>query len=196
MEKIIAAIVTVFLVSPALAQPVTPAAPVAAEVTVVPGELEAPQPGADDLDEPVPDNPYYDDRSTAAAVIESLYNAISRSEYLRAWSYFEHEDGIDQQADFEAFAAGYQDTESVQLIVGPEVTEGAAGTIYYAIPAAIEATMADGTTARFAGCYTLRLAQPAVQATPPFRPMAITEGELDPAQGSLDTILPGSCEPQ
>lgn len=170
--------------------------PVAAEVTVVPGELEAPPPGADDLEDPVPDNPYYDDRSTAAAVIESLHNAISRSEYLRAWSYFEHEDGMDQQADFEAFAAGYESTESVQLIVGPEVSEGAAGTIYYTIPAAIEATMTDGTTERFAGCYTLRLAQPGVQATPPFKPMAITEGELSPAQGALESILPGSCEPQ
>ena len=196
MDKISVALAALLVASPALGQVVTPAEPVAEEVTVVPGEVEAPPPGADDLDDPVPDNPYYDDRSTAAAVIESLYNAISRSEYLRAWSYFEHEEGIDLRADFDAFAAGYDNTESVQLIVGPEVTEGAAGTIYYAIPAAIEATMADGTTASFAGCYTLRLAQPAVQATPPFRPMAITEGELSPAQGALDDILPGSCEAQ
>lgn len=193
MDKLSVAFVALLVASPAVAQVV---APVAAEVTVVPGEIEAPPPGADDLDDPVPDNPYYDDRSTAAAVIESLYNAISRSEYLRAWSYFEHEDGIDPQADFEAFAAGYANTESVQLVVGPEVTEGAAGTIYYTIPAAIEATTTEGTTERFAGCYTLRLAQPGVQATPPFEPMAIVEGELSPMEGALETILPGSCEPQ
>lgn len=196
MDRLSVALAAAFLACPALAEVASPAAPVAADVTVVPGDVEAPPPGADDLDEPVPDNPYYDNRSTAAAVIESLYNAISRQEYLRAWSYFEHEDGADEQADFEAFAAGYENTDTVQLIVGPEVAEGAAGTIYYTIPAAIEATMTDGTTASFAGCYTLRLAQPGVQATPPFRPMSITDGELDPAQGSLEAILPGSCEPQ
>ncbi|HWJ89020.1 MAG TPA: hypothetical protein VNS12_13200 [Pelagibacterium sp.] len=150
-------------------------------------------------DEPVLDNPYYDDRSTAAAVIESLYNAINRQEYLRAWSYFEHpSEQTDQQAlqdDFEAFAAGYENTSSVRLLVGPEITEGAAGTIYYALPVAIEATNSDGALESFAGCYTLRQAQPSVQATPPFRPLAIVKGDLQPAQGPLETILPGICEP-
>lgn len=194
MVRLSVAFIALLAVPQAMAQVVTPVTPVAAEVTVVPGEIEAPPPGADDLDEPVPDNPYYDDRSTAAAVIESFYNAISRSEYLRAWSYFAHADSADQQADFEAFAAGYQDTESVQLVVGPEITEGAAGTIYYTIAAAIEATRTDGSTESFAGCYTLRLSQPAIQAAPPFEPMAITEGELSTAEGKLEDILPGSCE--
>lgn len=196
MDKLSVTAAAVLMASPAFAQVVPPVTPVAEDVTVVPGEVEAPPPGADDLDEPVSDNPYYDDRSTAAAVIESLYNAISRSEYLRAWSYFTHDDGNDLQADFKAFASGYENTESVQLVVGPEVTEGSAGTIYYTIPAAIEATMTDGTTASFAGCYTLRLAEPAVQAMPPFRPMAITEGKLSAVEGQLEDILPGSCEAQ
>lgn len=156
--------------------------------------------GLEDGDETVPENPYYDDRSTAASVIESLYNAINRMEYLRAFSYFATaEDMADPeaaQAAFEAFAEGYADTESVQLLVGPETTEGAAGTVYYTIPVALEATMADGSLESYAGCYTLRLAQPSVQATPPFRPLAITDAALAPAQGSIDTILPGACAPQ
>ena len=31
---------------------------------------------------------YMDDRSTPVSLIGSLYNAIDRHEYLRAWSYF------------------------------------------------------------------------------------------------------------
>lgn len=149
--------------------------------------------------EELPENPYYDDRSTAAAVVESLYNAINREEYLRAWSYFEHDEALGQEAlvvDFEGFAAGYEDTETVQLLVGPEITEGAAGTVYYTIPVAIEAVSQDGTSESFAGCYTLRLAQPALQATPPFRPLAIVEGELEPAEGTLEAILPAQCQPR
>jgi hypothetical protein len=149
-----------------------------------------------DEGEPLPENPYYDDRSTAASVVESLYNAINRTEYLRAWSYFEHDDALDQEAltaDFEEFAAGYGNTENVQLLVGPEVTEGAAGTVYYTIPVAIEATDLDGASQTFAGCYTLKLAQPAIQATPPFQPLAIIEGQLEPSEGALETALPTQC---
>ncbi|RDE08928.1 hypothetical protein [Pelagibacterium lacus] len=155
--------------------------------------------GLEGGDETVPDNPYYDDRSTAAAVIESLYNAINRMEYLRAFSYFATAGDMAEpeaaQAAFEAFAEGYTDTESVQLLVGAETTEGAAGTVYYTIPVALEATMTDGSIESYAGCYTLSLAQPSVQATPPFRPLAITDAALAPAQGSIDTILPGACAP-
>ena len=151
-----------------------------------------------DEGEALPENPYYDDRSTAAAVVESLYNAINRSEYLRAWSYFEHDSTLDQEAltqDFEAFTEGYRNTDNVQLLVGPEITEGAAGTVYYSIPVAIEATNRDGVSETFAGCYTLKLAQPVLQAIPPFQPLAIVEGELEPSEGALETILPSQCMP-
>ncbi|WMT87752.1 hypothetical protein NO932_03840 [Pelagibacterium sp. 26DY04] len=151
-----------------------------------------------DEGEALPENPYYDDRSTAAAVVESLYNAINRSEYLRAWSYFDHDAALDEEAlaqDFEAFAEGYRNTDNVQLLVGPEITEGAAGTVYYSIPVAIEATDRNGASETFAGCYTLKLAQPVLQATPPFRPLAIMEGNLEPSEGALETILPSQCTP-
>lgn len=161
--------------------------------------IEGTLPPAPETDVPVADNPYYDDRSTAASVIESLYNAINRDEYLRAWSYFaiaiDDQDEAVKQADFEEFAAGYAQTESVLVLVGAEMTDGAAGTIYYTIPVAIEAANADGSVQSFAGCYTLRLTQPAAQEIPPFRPLAIEQGELAPAEGPLEEILPGSCAP-
>lgn len=176
------------------------AAPLAAQETEAPDVVTqdplVPE-SAQDAGEELPENPYYDDRSTAAAVIESLYNAINREEYLRAWSYFEHDDALGQDAlvaDFEQFAAGYAETETVSLLVGPEMTEGAAGTVYYAIPVAIHAVGRDGASAGFAGCYTLKLAQPTIQATPPFRPLAIMAGQLEPAEGELEAILPAQCE--
>lgn len=189
------------LFPPALLTALLIAAPLAAQETEAPEVVtQDPLVPESTLDEgeALPENPYYDDRSTAAAAIESLYNAINREEYLRAWSYFEHDDALSgeaQVANFEEFAAGYEDTETVQLLVGPETTEGAAGTVYYTIPVAIEAVSRDGTSASFAGCYMLRLAQPALQATPPFRPLAIVEGELEPAEGNLETILPARCPP-
>ena len=46
---------------------------------------------------------FIDDRSSPERVLLSLYNAISRQEYLRAWSYF----GEGAAPSFEAFRDGY-----------------------------------------------------------------------------------------
>lgn len=162
--------------------------------------LEEVLPPAPESTETVPENPYYDDRSTSASIVDSLYNAINRQEYLRAWSYFEEAyadvDAGTLQADFDAFAAGYADTQSVEILIGAEITEGTAGTQYSAIPVAIAASQADGTTENFAGCYTLSLPQPGNQATPPFRPLSIVSSNMAPAEGALEAILPGTCTPQ
>ena len=178
------------------------ASPLAAQEAEVPDQIVNADPlvpeSTLDEGEALPENPYYDDRSTAAAVIESVYNAINRNEYLRAWSYFDHSqfqgDEAALLADFEAFAQGYAQTDSVQLLVGPETTEGTAGTVYYRIPVAIEATANDGTIESFAGCYTLKLTQPSLQEVPPFAPLVITEGDLVPLEGQIDAILPSACQ--
>lgn len=132
---------------------------------------------------------YLDDRSSAETLVRSLYNAIDRKEYARAWDYF----GEQKPArDFAAFVKGYEQTQSVAVETGPASEEGAAGSIFYQVPVAISATNADGSTSTFAGCYTARLAQPASQE-PPFNPLRIEKGELKPAEGELAEILPSSC---
>jgi len=133
---------------------------------------------------------YIDNRSTATDVVRSFYNAINRHEYLRAWSYF-HEP---ERPDLESFIKGYADTASVRLEIGNEGSEGAAGTVYWTVPVAIEATHGNGTSASFAGCYTLSQSNPAVQATPPFQPIGIRKGEIRGASGPLEDILPSSCQ--
>ncbi len=132
---------------------------------------------------------YIDNRSTATDVVRSLYSAINRREYLRAWSYF-HEP---ERPDLESFIAGYADTKFVRLEVGDEESEGAAGTVYWTVPVAIEAVGSNGETTLFAGCYALSQPSPAVQATPPFQPITIREGALHKADGLLEESVPDDC---
>ena len=97
------------------------------------------------------------------------------------------------KAAFDDFAKGYADTASVTVLTGEETSEGAAGSVYYKLPVAIDAVDAAGTHTQFAGCYTLRLVQPANQIAPPFSPLHIEEGHLEPAKGELGVILPLDC---
>lgn len=142
---------------------------------------------------------YQDDRSSGAALVQSLYNAINRKEYLRAWSYYGQNavaraDDAKAAEDYEAFKKGYAETEFVTLLTGDEAQEGAAGSSYYTLPVAIDAVDAAGKHSQFVGCYTLRLAQPSIQDAPPYQPLHIEKGEMKPASGALDAILPARCE--
>ena len=132
---------------------------------------------------------YLDDRSDPAAIVRSYYNALSRGEYARAWSYYGDAKLV---ADYPAFAAGYAATASVELALGPVATEGAAGSLYGTVPVAIAATAKDGTVTVFAGCYTTRQVQPAIQE-PPFRPLEIVTGHLTPAEAPLAAAVPATC---
>ena len=133
---------------------------------------------------------YHDDRSTAESLIKSLYNAIDRKEYARAYSYF----AAEAVPDFDTFSAGYEDTQFVELVHGDAVPDGTAGSTFYGLPVAIRSHLADGSRKTFAGCYTLRLINPSIQS-PPFRPLFIVSGSLAPKgnSGTLASKLPQSC---
>ena len=136
--------------------------------------------------------PYLDDRSTPEAVISSFYNAISRQEYARAWSYYEEGQGVPA---FDAFAKGYAATAIVNVSFGQSAQEGAAGSTYWTLPVSLDAIDTSGKHAYFAGCYTLRLASPAIQAAPPFRPLHIVEGHLKKASAAGKSFAPANCNP-
>lgn len=135
--------------------------------------------------------PYLDDRSTAEALVRSLYNAVNRKEYGRAWSYFT----VPPAADLAAYVSGFQTTESVDLLVGRPLIEGAAGSTIYTVPVAIRSSETSGQERIFAGCYTLRLANPQIQESD-FRPLAIERGALQASAQPFDQSLPASCEGQ
>ncbi len=135
------------------------------------------------------DIPYLDDRSDAAALVESLYNAIGRHEYARAWDYF----GDAKPAkDFDAFVKGYEDTASVEVATGTVSEEGAAGSVYFSVPVALRATGADGSHEVFSGCYTLRQLNAAAQE-PPFTPIRIEKATLKPTGEAFEAAVPASC---
>ncbi len=135
-------------------------------------------------------SPYLDDRSTPQSLIHSLYNAINRQEYARAYTYFD----TSAVPDFDTYQTGFATTESVDLAVGHVSEEGAAGSTFWKVPVAIRSFMTSGPAKTFAGCYTLRLAQPQIQS-PPFNPIHIVAGKLDPVSGgsSLRHAVPASC---
>ncbi|MDO8361073.1 MAG: hypothetical protein Q7T08_13720 [Devosia sp.] len=134
---------------------------------------------------------YVDDRSTPQAVISSFYNAVERREYARAWSYYQDGEGV---APFEKFVAGYADTMAVSIRFGRSAQEGAAGSTYYTQPVYLDVTNRDGSHAQYGGCYTLRLANPANQAEPPFRPLHIVAGKLKYDRGEAN-FAAARCDP-
>lgn len=135
------------------------------------------------------DTPYIDDRSSADAVIRSLYNAINRHEFARAWGYY---GDIKPAKDFNAFVKGYDGTDTVEVKTGAVSNEGAAGSIYYNVPVAIQATDKKGQAKVFAGCYTLRQVNAQIQE-PPFQPIFIDKGALKPSTEDFDNAVPASC---
>lgn len=138
---------------------------------------------------PAADQPYLDDRSSAEAVLKSLYNAVNRHEYARAWGYF---GDTKPAADFDAYVKGFEGTDHVDLKTGGEASEGAAGSVYFTVPVAIRAVGSDGSETVFAGCYTLRQVNGEIQS-PPFNPIHIERGELKPSTAAFDDAVPASC---
>ncbi len=125
-----------------------------------------------------PEPGYLDDRSTPEAVIRSYYNAVNNREYARAYSYWEPAAAQRELPPFDEFASGFAETVFVEVTLGGVSSDVGAGQIYFMVPVSVVASLTDGTMQMFAGCYTLHLARPQLQAVPPFRPMAIQHANL------------------
>ena len=119
---------------------------------------------------------YLDDRSDAAQLVRSLYNAVNRHEYARAYDYFV----TPPVKSYDAYVKGYEDTEFVDVLTGEVKADGAAGSTYYTVPTAIRAK-GKGGTSYFAGCYTIKAVNGAIQ-DPPSRPLQIQSAKLKPAK--------------
>lgn len=119
---------------------------------------------------------YLDDRSNATQLIRSLYNAVNRRDYARAYDYFV----TPPAKSYDAYAKGYEDTVSVDVLTGKVTQDGAAGATFYIVPTAIRAKSKSGTTF-FAGCYTVKAVNGTVQE-PPSRPLQIQAAQLKPSR--------------
>jgi hypothetical protein len=116
---------------------------------------------------------YLDDRSSAVDVLSSLFNAINRREYARAYSYWQDPGNNPDLASFSQFEQGYQETASVEATFGEITSDVGAGQIRFRVPVTLVAQTTTGETQYFVGCYQLHLGQPATQVMPPFQPLAI-----------------------
>ncbi|WP_075290601.1 hypothetical protein [Pararhizobium arenae] len=132
---------------------------------------------------------YIDDRSDGAALIRSLYNAVSRKEYARAYSYFSDKSEL---PEFSKFAEGYADTVEVEVKTGTVTPEGAAGSVYMPVPVAVRSVDKAGKEHVFAGCYVTRLGDATLQE-PPFIPLQIDSAELEEVDQPFDQALPKVC---
>ena len=142
-------------------------------------------------------NPYLDDRSTPIQVLRSYYNAINRKEYVRAYYYWftPGNSSTSEPPDYNDFADGYANTVSVRLTTGKVISDAAAGTVYYQVPAVLTATHTDGTSVRYAGCFRLKQPQPLNFGAPPFEPLGIDSADLRQVSGNASTasLLTASC---
>ncbi len=115
---------------------------------------------------------YLDDRSTPAALVLSYINAINSHHFVRAYSYWVGPDPIlGSLADFTHFVEGIE-SETVSL--GAVITEGAAGSLYYTLPAALTVHLSGGGTDKYSACFVIRLPQPGNYGAPPIQPMHFT----------------------
>ena len=124
--------------------------------------------------------------------MRSLYNAVNRKEYGRAWDYFGDQKPAKTLRQIRRRAT--PTPQRVDVATGGISEEGAAGSTFYQVAVAIQATNKNGDDSVFAGCYTARLANPQIQETP-FTPLHLEKGALKPASpdGPLSDAVPTSC---
>jgi len=154
------------------------------------GPMTAPV-SAESLD--ISKNNFLDNRSGPIETVSSFMNALNLKQYVRAYSYFQ--DPSTYPGSYTPYAAGYADTDVITVTFGTVQSEGAAGSLYYKVPLTMHVLTTASSTQDFVGCYTLRLGQPAVQATPPFQPMGIIAGKFQQVNTHADAItkLPMAC---
>jgi hypothetical protein len=136
---------------------------------------------------------FIDNRSGPIETVSSLLNAINLKQYVRAYSYFQNP--VTFPGPYDPYAAGYSGTDVIKATFGVAQSEGAAGSLYFKVPLAMQVLTTSGATQTFVGCYTLHLAQPSIQAAPPFQPLGIIAGNFKQvANGTnINALLPTAC---
>jgi hypothetical protein len=136
----------------------------------------------------------YDNQTSALNVVLSLYDAINRQDYKRAYGYWEQ-----APSSYEEFAAGYANTASAIVTTGTPTDKGAAaGSVYERVPVIVTGTLKDGTVQRVSGCYTGRKSDVPKDGTadPSSNPWMIYGGKLTKAASgeSAADLLAHACD--
>lgn len=168
---------------------VTPVPTEAASATSTPSEVTPTATPVADAAE------VYEDRGDPVRLLASYYNAVNRGEYERAWSYWESP----PSASYEDFAEGYAETASVLLAVSPPTrVEGAAGSVYAAVPTLLVSTHMDGSQHAFVGCYVARRTNPGVLEGSTDTDWWLYSATITATPGNTTdaTLLADACESQ
>ena len=136
----------------------------------------------------------FDNPDSPVGLLASYYNAIDRQEYERAYNYWEL-----PPEPYDEFVSGFSDTASVQLIVEPPTFyDGAAGSLYVAIPTVLIAQHNDGSRLMFAGCFVARksnLSPPEVAEEPVWH-LYRADIKQVPIDSDVPSLLAGACSPE
>jgi hypothetical protein len=141
---------------------------------------------------PTPPLPF-DNRFDPVYVVASYYNAINLKDYVRAYNYWEREPNGRTLAQF---TQGFSDTTSVETFVRlPYYSEGAAGSIYAALPTMVIAQRTNGRQQTYVGCFTARRSNvPAGNATQPDPNWWLYDAELKAVNSTDLNQLNTACE--
>jgi hypothetical protein len=129
------------------------------------------------------------------SLVGAYYNAISRGDYTRAYSYWETPPNGQTEAQF---AAGFADTLNARAIVRlPIFSDAGAGNIFASIPTLVVANRRDGSSAFFAGCLTVHKTNvPVGDAPEPDPNWYLREGDLRQTQTPDLAALDIACDQQ
>lgn len=132
---------------------------------------------------------YIDNRSDAAELVRSFYNAIDRQEFARAWSYFGEKKPTKELAEF---ATAYDGASRVELMVGNVTTKEGIERADYLVPASVTIKRADGSEKMLSGCIAASLSKPKPDTG--FAPMQIEQVDLRSTEDSSSQTLPNCGE--
>lgn len=129
-------------------------------------------------------SPSFENRTDVSLALLSYYNGINRRDYQRAYSYWETPgtSSTSLPPDYTTFVRGYVDTTYVAITVGPPTTQAGAGNVYANTPVALQATMQDGSTRTFVGCYVLHHTNPGADPRPDASLWKLTGANINVAQ--------------
>ncbi|MCG6115235.1 MAG: DUF1176 domain-containing protein [Mesorhizobium sp.] len=130
---------------------------------------------------------YVDDRSSPAALVTSLYNAINRGEHARAMSYFAERPAETVQA----FAETFSESGRMRVVTGSPLAEGEGAERRFDVPLAVAIESEDGATRVLAGCYDVL--DQATDDAGDFLPYRIAGGLIEPVEAALEDALPVRC---
>ena len=155
--------------------------PITSPVSVKPASLD------------ISKNNYLDNRSDPIATVSSYLNALNSKQYVRAYSY--SQTPASEFGAYSAYEAGFADTDVITATFGKVISNSGASDLTYKVPLAMKVRTTSATTQTFVGCFSLHLAQPALQKEYPFQPMGLTSGEFKTVANNVDTtpLLVSAC---